>query len=309
MTAFKDYTFESQDGLRLFALDSGHPDPKANLLCLPGLTANSADYGGLAEHLSGEFRLLLPDLRGRGRSEFNPDAVGPVTTHDLTDMLRLLDLLEIRKVVLLGTSISGLTAMAMTALSTEVPLGQPLDGFRSLLPPTHAGRVQGLILNDMGPEIGAASFENGREWARITSRTITSWSDAALQLRDLNQGIPAEYSEADWLRRARGRYREEEDGRIVMAYDPGILPPVPPEGAAGEAPPQMDMWPLFEATAGIPSLVMRGELSTTLTAKAVAEMCRRRPDLEAVTVPGRGHCPTLEEPVALEAIDRFLSQF
>lgn len=301
-----DTPYRSRDGLPLFSRDYPNPDPEAVVLCLPGLTANSADFEALALHLQPRCRVITPDLRGRGRSAFDPDAPGMVTTHDLMDMFHLLDLLDVRKVVIVATSLSGHTAIGMAALSTETPLGEPTESFRAVLPP-HAGVVQALILNDIGPEIGPGSFANGAEWRRLTGSPVSSWDEAAAQQRTLSKGIPADHDDEDWMRVARRRYREDERGVPALAYDPGILPPAPPPGTAGPAAPP-SLWPMFDVVGEIPTLVLRGELSTTLSPECLVEMQRRHPRLRSATIPGRGHCPTLEEPASLEAIGAFLDE-
>jgi len=95
-------------------------------------------------------------------------------------------------------------------------------------------------------------------------------------------------------------YRDA-DGSIKFDYDPDIALGL----KTGSATP--DLWPLFYALGAKPALVVCGELSDLLSAAIVAKMCARLPSLRAVTVPGRGHAPTLNEPVARTAIDEFLA--
>ncbi len=299
-----DRRLPSRDGLDLFVREYPHPDPEGVVLCLPGLTANSLDFEDLAPHLQTRWRVLTPDLRGRGRSDFDPDARGPVTTHDLMDVFHLLDQLGIARVVVVATSLSGQTAIAMGAFSGGAPLGAPMEAFRNALPP-HAGVVEALVLNDMGPEIGGDPSEAGAAWRRIADEPVASWAEAAAQQRELAEGIPADYGDEDWLRVARRRYREDPSGVPVLAHHPGILPPAPPPGA-GPAPAPPDLWPLFDALGETPILALRGEHSKVLTPACLAEMQRRHAGLRGVTIEGRGHCPSLDEPGARRAIDAFL---
>ena len=96
-------------------------------------------------------------------------------------------------------------------------------------------------------------------------------------------------------------FRETAPGRLELDYDMAIAGPA----GAGALP---DLWPLFDALAPIPTLVVRGELSDLLAAATVDEMRRRKPDLEAVSVPDVGHAPFMTEPAAWDALASFLGR-
>ena len=95
-----------------------------------------------------------------------------------------------------------------------------------------------------------------------------------------------------------------QNGRVSFDYDMTIAEPF----AADENAVPPDLWPMFESLTDIPLLLLRGELSDLLADRTVTEMKRRAPAMEAVTVPNVGHAPMLDEPVAVEAIDRLLAR-
>ena len=107
-----------------------------------------------------------------------------------------------------------------------------------------------------------------------------------------------------WLVYAKRLAKLTSAGRIVFDYDMRIAEPFRlPAGEAG-----FDLWPAFRALAGIPSLVVHGEISDLLSAETVARMLAEAPGMESVTVPNVGHAPTLDEPEAQAAIDVLLER-
>lgn len=285
MTDFRDLWFHSSDGLRLYARDYPGPDGTAPiLLCLHGLTRNSADFGELAGELSARFRVLVPDQRGRGRSDYDSD---PSRYHPGTyvqDMFTLLDLQDAENVVVIGTSMGGLMGMLMAAL--------------------RPGLVQGLILNDVGPEVDPRGLARIKAWVG-RPEPVATWEEAAARVRQLNQDALPDLDEAGWMAMTRRLYREE-NGRPVVAYDPAIAEPM---AASDDSAVPPDLWPVFAACRELPLLVLRGETSDILSPEGVEAMRQHKPDLVVVEVPGRGHAPLLDEPAARGAIDAFLTAF
>lgn len=283
MSEYRDLWYQSPDGLRLYARD--YPGPASSalppVLCMHGLSRNSADFEGLAATLAAERRVIVAEQRGRGRSDYdsNPANYTPLTYAD--DMFHLLDTLAISKVVLIGTSMGGLMSFIMASQ-------QPL-------------RFVGMVINDIGPEI------DPRGLARIQNyvgkvEPARNWDDAVARTREINGEAFPDYTDDDWLAFARALY-VERDGVPVLAYDPAISRAMS-DADSGAVPP--DLWPLFEAIVDIPMLVVRGELSDILAADCVARMRDMDADLQVVEVPRVGHAPTLMEPVALQAIQSFL---
>lgn len=279
MTVQSDY-YESTDGLRLFYRQFGSDKQGTPIICLPGLTRNSRDFEDLAPYIASSRRVLCLDFRGRGFSEYDPDWHN---YHPLTytnDVWTLLDKLSITKVVVIGTSLGGLCAMAMAAAQPH--------------------RVAGVVMNDIGPDIDPVGI------ARIKSYTgkqapVRDWNDAIRQTRDTyGEWLPG-LSDEFWARFVRRSYREDETGSPRLDMDENI------GRAIREIGPQTgDPWTLFDAFASIPVTVLHGELSDILNEEITAKMKRRLPHIGIVTVKNRGHVPLLDEPECVAAMDQLL---
>ncbi|MCE7951291.1 MAG: alpha/beta hydrolase [Xanthomonadales bacterium PRO7] len=277
-----DTYYASADGLRLYARDYAGPHAGAPvLLCLPGLTRNSKDFDGLAAHLSVRYRVLCPDLRGRGRSardpkpeNYRPDVYGG-------DIFGLLEALRIDTFGVIGTSLGALMAMGMNALAPQ--------------------RVTRVVLNDAGPELDPRGLARIASYVGKPSAPMTNWAEAAQRMAENYGAAYPDFTAADWGNYARTSCYRDIDGIIRFDYDPGIAVGL----ANGSATP--DLWPVFDLLAGKPVLVLRGEISDLLSEATVAKMCARLPGLRATTIPARGHAPTLDEPAARTAIDDFLA--
>ena len=285
MTKPQDIFCTSHDGpLRLFGRRYGPPDARRTVLCLHGLTRNSLDFDALARRLAAAGdQVLAFDQRGRGRSQWDPQAAHYLVDVYARDMLAALDQIGVERAVLIGTSMGGLMSMLMAAAAPQ--------------------RVLGVVINDIGPEIDPRGLDRIR--AYVGKRPpAASWAEAAKAVAENNAVAFPDYGEADWLAFARRVCTEGPDGRVSAAYDPAIALGLEP-GEAAVAPP--DLWPLWEAMAPFPVLAIRGELSDLLSQGALERMAARHPGLQTAVVPARGHAPMLDEPVALDAIDRFLA--
>jgi pimeloyl-ACP methyl ester carboxylesterase len=279
---FKSVTFRTRDGLTLYYRDyNSAPPGRLPVLCLHGLTRNSADFSAIADHLAPHRRVVAPDMRGRGRSARDPVAAHYNPGVYVEDVRELLAHAGLEKVVVIGTSMGGMMAMMMAA---NRPAG-----------------VAGVVLNDIGPQVEEKGI---RRISGFVGRTAAApdWARAAAAIRVMNQAFYPDFTEADWLAMARRTFREQ-DGVIRPDYDPAIGEVVRAGGAA-----PADMWSLYEALKPIPTLVIRGGLSDVLSARTVAEMAARKPDLGVLELANRGHVPLLDEPACLAAIDDFLAR-
>ena len=286
MASYSDVYFPSADKrLTLYARDYGSPfDGAPAVLCLHGLTRNSSDFTWIAAHLSDRYRVIAADMRGRGRSEWDPVPVNYNPGVYVQDMLGLLGQLDIPKTAIIGTSMGGLMAMVMALVAKD--------------------RMSAVVINDVGPDIEAAGL------ARIASYTgktepAKTWADATRITQFINEVAFPDYGPDDWATFAKQLFREE-GGVPVPAYDPAIAAGLKPQSDAPVAPP--DLWPMWDALQGVPVLAIRGALSDLLSPATLAKMGERHEGMLAVTVPNRGHAPMLNEPEAVAAIDAFLAQ-
>ncbi len=267
-------SFTTSDGLSLHYTDEGDGLP---LLCLAGLTRDGRDFEFVAPHLEG-VRLIRLDYRGRGQSDWGDPATYQIPVEG-RDAMELLDHLELEKAAVLGTSRGGLIAMVLAA--------------------TVKDRLLGVALNDIGPEIAPAGLDVIKDYLGRPPvlKTHTEMAEARARVLTAFQNVPAER----WQREAEILFNQTEDG-LELTYDPRLREAV----LEGGAQPMPDLWPLFDALAGLPLACIRGANSDLLSPETFAEMKRRRPDMIAVDVPDRGHIPFLDEPESLNALQRWL---
>jgi pimeloyl-ACP methyl ester carboxylesterase len=281
MTSLRESTVHASDGVGLHVSVFGEPTGRTAVLCLPGLTRNSRDFADMAAALSARRQVVTVDFRGRGRSGNDPTGASYLPQVYADDMFAVLDAVGIERALLIGTSLGGAVSMVMAA--------------------SRPGRVAGIVLNDVGPQL------DPRGVARIQSYAgklppISTWDDAVAQARKIGEVALPGLSDAEWLAVAHQQYREDEDGTVGADHDPKVA-----AGMDAVDPARLpDSWQVFDRLAGIPILVIRGELSDLLAAPTVAEMVRRRPDTRTLVVANRGHCPTLNEPECRRAIGDFL---
>lgn len=282
---YRDRYFESGDGLRLFYRDyaADVPDQLAPVLCLPGLTRNSSDFEVLANVLADKRRVISPDLRGRGRSEYDSNWRNYHPDQYMADIFLMLEQLEIPRVVIVGTSLGGWMAMLMAHERPDV--------------------VTGAVLNDIGPEANAEGL------ARVvnttgTLETVDAFSAAIEQTRLVYEIAFPDWTDEQWQRYTQATYRQRADGRFDLNYDRNIGRAAR-EGTSGL---RHDPWQLFEALSGKPVLLLHGALSDILTTEIILKMQDRKPDLKVATVPNRGHAPLLDEQEAINAINDFIAR-
>jgi pimeloyl-ACP methyl ester carboxylesterase len=283
MSGYSERFWTSSDGLRLFARDYAGADGEARLpvVCLHGLTRNSRDFEDVAPAIAALGRRVLSlDMRGRGQSDRDPNGANYHLGTYAADVAALMDALGIACAVFVGTSMGGLITMTLATIAPA--------------------RVAAALLNDVGPELHPAGI------ARIASYVgkraqIGSWPDAAAYARSINEAAFPDHPEEFWDRFARRTFREDENGRPALDYDPAIASAVAP----GALP---DLWPLFTAfAAGRPLALVRGGISDLITADIAERMKAAAPHLAVTEVPGIGHAPMLSEPEAGTAISRFLA--
>lgn len=276
-TSYREHWFSAQDGLRLYYRDYGPRTATTTpVLCLGGVARNSKDFHHVASRLAERRRVVCPDYRGRGRSAYAPDWRSYRADVHLRDLAHLLVVAGLHHVVVCGTSMGGLLAMAMAV--------------------TNPTALAGVILNDVGPDIRPGGLE---QIAGYIGRggTLPDW-DAAVATVKRDHAELGYQSEELWLRFAKASYRQEPDGNIRADWDVNLAK------AMGQRLP--DLWPIFRALRNVPTLAFRGENSSILSAETFAAMKTAIPDLIQVTVRGTGHAPALDEPEATEAIDEFL---
>jgi pimeloyl-ACP methyl ester carboxylesterase len=279
-----DHFYNGADGLRLYCgVYAARRPGGVPVLCLPGLTRNSRDFTELAQRLCEGHEVLTADLRGRGRSAWDPDPAHYQLPVYVQDTWALLQSRSVSRVLVVGTSLGGLMGMMMAAMRPQL--------------------IAGVVLNDVGPQFDPTGLRRIAGYAGKLP-PVSSWRDAAAQAKSVYSPALPGLTDEEWLDYARRGYRENAAGVPAPDMDPRIADAFKNPAAA-----PADLWPLYSQIKGVPMLVIRGALSDLLSAATVQRMARDNPDVEHITVPNRGHAPLLNEPECLAAIDDFVARF
>jgi pimeloyl-ACP methyl ester carboxylesterase len=278
---YEERYLEAADGLRLYARDYPNASPRPPVLCLPGLTRNSRDFEMLAVRISNTRRVISPDLRGRGKSQYDPDWRNYHPGQYAADLWQLLDSLQVEEVVVIGTSLGGWMAM--------------------LLNQQRPGRIAAAVMNDIGPEADPGGIARVVATAGLLD-IVDSLAAAIEQARSVYSIAFPNWNDEQWRLYTESTYRMLDDGRFDLNFDRNIGHAAR-EGVSGL---DVDPWAMFDELASVPTLLIHGMLSDILTVPIIEKMRRRKPDLQVVSVPDRGHAPLLDEQEALDAITTFL---
>ncbi|WP_050526790.1 alpha/beta fold hydrolase [Pseudorhodobacter aquimaris] len=268
--------FTTSDGTRIAYRDEGTGTP---LLCLSGLTRTMHDFDYMLPHLP-PCRLIRMDYRGRGQSDFT-GADSYTVPQEGKDAIELLDHLKVEKAAVIGTSRGGLIAMLLAAMAKD--------------------RLLGICFNDIGPEINKAGLAKIMDYVGRNPRA-KSYDELAATLPQAMPGFD-NVPPSRWMEEARLHYTATAQG-LRITYDPALRPAFI---AAFEGP-GVDLWPLFDACAGLPLALIRGANSDLLTQSCADEMRKRRPDMAFANIPDRGHIPFLDEPESLTVLHRWLDR-
>jgi pimeloyl-ACP methyl ester carboxylesterase len=242
----------------------GDPSNPRVVVCVHGLTRNGRDFDALARALAPSFRVLCPDVVGRGLSDWLPHKQDYGYPLYLSDMTALIARSNVQSVYWVGTSMGGLIGM-MLAAQASTP-------------------IQKLVINDVGPLVPKAALER----LAMYVGKAPSFESVDGYERYLRQ-VAAPFgplTDEQWRHLAQTSSRRNDDGSIGPAYDPGI--------ANAFSGPLQDvvLWPLWDAIS-CPTLVLRGAQSDLLLSETASEMTRRGPKAQLKEFDGVGHAPAL----------------
>lgn len=274
----------SPSGLHRMAYKEwGDPHNDQVLVCVHGLTRVSDDFDRLASVLASDYRIVCPDVVGRGRSDRLLSAQHYHVPQYMSDMVTLLARLDARTVHWVGTSMGGLVGMALASLP-DSPIGK-------------------LVLNDVGPAINMEALTRIGTYVGQDLRFDT-FDEGLQHIRAISAPF-GPHTEDEWrklagdvLRRdAEGKWMKHYDLRIAAAFD-AITPDVVRQ--AEEA-----SWRAYDAII-CPTLLLRGAQSDLLSAQTARAMTERGPRARLVEFAGVGHAPTLLSDEQIAAVRQFL---
>lgn len=242
----------------------GAADNPRVLICVHGLTRNCRDFDALAETMSAEYRVICPDVVGRGLSAHLRDPNGYGIAQYVADMVTLIARLDVEKVDWVGTSMGGLIGMALAAQE-----GSP---------------IARLLINDVGPLITVDSLNRIAEYVG-TDPTWGSVDEALAYIRLISASF-GDLTDAQWRHLTDTSIVRRDDGRWGFRYDPNIATPF----KAAFVDQDINLWPLY-GMIKCPTLVVRGEQSDLLTKETWQQMGEFGPKAQLVELPNVGHAP------------------
>lgn len=267
---------------RMAFTEWGDPANPRVLLCVHGLTRCGRDFDDLARAMADEYRVVCPDVAGRGRSERLPDPGLYSLPQYGADMLTLIAALAPQTLDWVGTSMGGLIGMGIAA--------QP------------ASPVRRLVLNDVGPVLTAVSLQRIGQYLGNAPR-FDSYAQIEGFVRVVSAGF-GPLTDAQWQHLTTHVIRRADDGKFEFLYDPAIaVSYVQALVASGGQ--DIDFWPLYDMIS-CPTLLLRGETSDLLTRETAEAMTQRGPRAQLVEIAGVGHAPTLMTAAQIQTVKSFL---
>jgi len=264
----------------------GDPANRRVLVCVHGLSRQGRDFDTLARALCDEYRVVCPDVVGRGQSDWLVDPAGYQIPAYVADMVTLLARLDATTVHWVGTSMGGLIGLGLAALPKSP--------------------IERLVLNDVGPTIQADAIARIATYLGAPIRW-NSLDEAADYLWSISQGF-GPHTREQWMALTRPMVKPDVvDGKpgFKPHYDPAIAVPfraITPEAAAsGEA----TLWFMYDAIR-VPTLLLRGAQSDLLMHETAQAMTQRGPKARLVELDGVGHAPMLNAPDQVAAVREFL---
>ncbi len=253
------------------------------LVCVHGITRVSDDFDVLAQALSDHYRVICPDIVGRGQSDRLPNPQFYQVPQYVSDMVTLLARLDVETVDWFGTSMGGLIGMGLASMPNNP--------------------IRKLILNDVGPSLNLEAIARIGDYIGQDVRFDT-FDEAAAYIREVSISFGA-HTEAQWHKLAADVLKKNQDGKWIRHYDLNLSVPVKaitPELAVAA---QAMLWKAYDAIT-CQTLLVRGGDSDLLSIAAAQEMTQRGPHAQLIEIAGVGHAPTFVQPEQIAIARNFL---
>jgi pimeloyl-ACP methyl ester carboxylesterase len=264
---------------RIAYLEWGSRDHPRVLVCVHGLTRSARDFDALARALSDRYRVICPDLPGRGDADWLRDPMEYQLPVYIGDLVTLIARLDVDAVHWVGTSLGGLIGMTLAALP-ESP-------------------VKKLVLNDVGAVLAASSLQ--RIGAYLQQRPMLPTLEAAEAYVRTVYAPFGPHSDDEWRMLTESVVRRGSDGTFRLHYDPALAVPF----TAKQPYADVELWNVYDAIR-CPTLVLRGEHSDLLTRATAQAMSARGPRARVVEIANVGHAPTLMHEPQIRVVREFL---
>ncbi len=263
---------------RMAYVEWGREDNPRVVLCVHGLTRNGRDFDDLAQVLADDFRVVCPDVVGRGRSDWLTVSKDYAIPLYMSDMVTLIARLGVEEVDWVGTSMGGLIGMLLASLPNNP--------------------IRRLLLNDVGPVISTAALTRIGDYVG-RAPVFASIEAAEAYLREISAPF-GPLSDAQWRHLTVHSVRPLEEGGFRMVYDPAL-------GDAFREQPEADieLWDTYDRIR-CPTLVVRGTESDLLSLETLQAMRERGPQARTVQIAGVGHAPMLMDEAQTGLVRAFL---
>ncbi len=286
MTEWQEFRYSSTDGLALAGRKYGWENSGAQaVVCLPGLSRNSADFHELSMHLAygaeTGFRILCLDYRGRGNSQYDKNWGNYNVLREADDVIQGVVAAGLEHATFIGTSRGGLIIMALAAMKP--------------------GLLQAVVMNDIGPEIDGPGLVRIKKMIE-GSKDPANWKEATDVARQIGKRDFPKRDDAEWERQARLIFKEEGN-KLVRNYDPALMNTLKAIDLDVRLP---TLWPQFTGLRQIPLMLIRGENTDLLLQTTVDKMREIHPAMGVITVADQGHAPDLGSEGLPEKIASFI---
>lgn len=256
----------------------GDPQNSKVLICVHGITRVGDDFDALAASLQDEYRVICPDVVGRGQSESLPNPQLYQIPQYVSDMVTLLARLNPQTVDWFGTSMGGLIGLILASMKNNP--------------------IRKLILNDVGPSL---NFDGLKRIGDLISQDVRfdTFAQGVQFIREVSNSF-GPHTEAQWEKLARDVLKQNADGKWIRHYDLGLAVPVQATTAETAAMGEKMLWAAYDAIS-CDTLLVRGSESDLLSTVTAQEMQRRGPHAKLVEIAGVGHAPTFvsEDQIAI----------
>ena len=289
---------------RMAYYDWGDPENTDVVLCVHGLTRTGRDFDLLAEHLSKRFRVICPDVVGRGLSDWLAQPLSYAVPQYAADMVALLAQVQPKTLKWVGTSMGGLIALTYAALVAQArdPSRQVPPARQSVTIDDGIVSIDRLVLNDVGPRIEAPSLARIGQYLAEPTRFAT-FEDAVQYMKQTAASF-GPHSDAQWDRLTR-HYFVPSHGQWVKHYDPAISMAFAGMTQDLISQGELMLWQAYRCV-NAPTLIMHGQDSDLLLSQTVDAMLAANSQARAHTVKGVGHAPSLIVQDQIEVVSSFL---